>query len=113
MVIRLGVAVASGVVATGEAVAEDGAVAGVNGTGSSSLQAITVSNIRRAVRSKMPRLPNLLIAMPSPIPPLPPVTMATFPLRSNIFLIVQVFLRLVVFRNVALPHEVGTAPHLA
>ena len=68
MVIRFGVAVASGVVATGEAVAEDGAVAGVNGTESSSLQAITVSNIRRAVRSKMPRLPNLLIAMPSPIP---------------------------------------------
>ena len=44
-----GVAVGSDVVAAGEAVAEDGAVAGVNGAESSSLQAITVSNIRRAV----------------------------------------------------------------
>ena len=64
MVIRLGVAVGFGVVASGEAVAEDGAVAGVNGAESSSLQAITVSNIRRAVKNRMHRLPNLFIANP-------------------------------------------------
>ena len=64
MVIRLGVAVGSGVVAAGEAVAEDGAVAGVNGAESSSLHAITVSNIRRAVKSRMHRLPNLPIIDP-------------------------------------------------
>ena len=51
-------------------------------------------------------------AMPSPIPPLPPVTIATFPLRSNMLLIVQIVLP-VLFSNVPLPHERGIAPHLA